>query len=176
MEYTKTVWKDLPDTSTPITASRLNNIEDGVEYLFENSEAGIEIKNEYSNLQNSVYSCNYANSINTYSTDEIRVGTWMNKPLYRKIYILSAVAGNNSYTLNPAPSNVDLMWFDLSATFLLQESTGYARQGIDLGAANPGYDFSARVVSKVSVNIYVGNLIANNSTIYATLLYTKTAD
>ena len=35
MEYTKTVWKGLPDTSTPITADRLNNIEDGVEHLFE---------------------------------------------------------------------------------------------------------------------------------------------
>ena len=35
MEYTKTVWKDLPDTSTPITADRLNNIENGVEHLFE---------------------------------------------------------------------------------------------------------------------------------------------
>lgn len=31
MAYTKTVWKDLPDTSTPITADRLNNIENGVE-------------------------------------------------------------------------------------------------------------------------------------------------
>lgn len=40
MEYTKTVWKDLPDTSTPITASRLNNIENGVEYLFENGTGG----------------------------------------------------------------------------------------------------------------------------------------
>ena len=35
MEYTKTVWKDLPDTSTPITADRLNNLENGVEHLFE---------------------------------------------------------------------------------------------------------------------------------------------
>ena len=31
MAYTKTVWQDLPDTSTPITADRLNNIENGVE-------------------------------------------------------------------------------------------------------------------------------------------------
>jgi hypothetical protein len=130
----------------------------------------------YSTSTTDSYSCNYVNKLNTYSTDEIRVGTWMGKPLYRKVYILSAVAGNNSYTLNPAPSNVDIMWLDLSATFLLQESTGYTRQGIDPGAGDPGYDFSARVVSKVSVNIYVGNLIADNSTIYATLLYTKTTD
>lgn len=125
------------------------------------------------------YSCDYINKNiqDVYSTNETVIGKWIdNKPLYRKVYILPAVVGNNAYTLNPAPSNVDLMWFDLSATFLLQESTGYARQGIDPGAANPGYDFSARVVSKVSVNIYVGNLIAENSTIYATLLYTKTTD
>ena len=30
-DYIKTVWKGLPDTSTPITADRLNNIEDGIE-------------------------------------------------------------------------------------------------------------------------------------------------
>lgn len=41
MEYTKTIWKDLPDTSTPITADRLNNLENGVEYLFENGTASL---------------------------------------------------------------------------------------------------------------------------------------
>lgn len=40
MNYTKTEWKDLPDTSTPITSSRLNNMEDGIEYLFENGVGG----------------------------------------------------------------------------------------------------------------------------------------
>lgn len=43
MTYKKTVWKDLPDTTTPITADRLNNIEDGVEYLFENGEVSSEL-------------------------------------------------------------------------------------------------------------------------------------
>ena len=40
MEYTKTIWKDLPDTSTPITVDRLQNIEDGVKYLFEHGVGG----------------------------------------------------------------------------------------------------------------------------------------
>lgn len=31
MAYTKTVWKDYPDTTTKITADELNNIEDGIE-------------------------------------------------------------------------------------------------------------------------------------------------
>ena len=40
MNYTKTEWKDLPDTTTPINASALNNIEDGIEYLFEHGVGG----------------------------------------------------------------------------------------------------------------------------------------
>jgi len=85
MNYTKTVWKDLPDISTPITASRLNNIEDGVEYLFENeSKQGI---NEYSESTNDSYSCNYVNNVikDVYSTTETVIGTWLGKPIYRKV-------------------------------------------------------------------------------------------
>ncbi len=33
MAYTKKTWKDYPDTSTPITAEDLQNIEDGIEAL-----------------------------------------------------------------------------------------------------------------------------------------------
>lgn len=33
MAYTKKTWEDFPDTSTPITADDLNNIEDGIEAL-----------------------------------------------------------------------------------------------------------------------------------------------
>ena len=40
MEYTKTNWRDLPDTTTPITADRLNNMENGIEYLFEHGVGG----------------------------------------------------------------------------------------------------------------------------------------
>lgn len=31
MSYTKQVWQDLPSTNTPITANRLNHMEDGIE-------------------------------------------------------------------------------------------------------------------------------------------------
>lgn len=80
MEYTKTVWKDLPDTSTPITADRLNNIENGVEYLFQNSDDYIE----------------------TYSTDEtITNKIWVNnKPIYRKVIKRETVT-SGTYTMIP---------------------------------------------------------------------------
>lgn len=49
---------------------------------------GAQSTNSYNESTENTYSCNYINSINTYSTDEIRVGTWIDgKPLYRKVYI-----------------------------------------------------------------------------------------
>ena len=53
MEYTKTNWKDLPDTSTPITADRLNNLENGVEYLFENGTMPLKKLWENENVESS---------------------------------------------------------------------------------------------------------------------------
>lgn len=59
MNYTKTVWKDLPDTTTPLNASNLNHIEDGIKALYEKT---------------------------LYSTTEQVVGTWIDgKPIYRKV-------------------------------------------------------------------------------------------
>lgn len=170
MEYTKTVWKDLPDTSTPITASRLNNIEDGVEYLFENSEAGIEIKNEYSNLQNSVYSCNYVNNINTYSTNETRIGTWTdNKPLYRKVYI-----ENNPTTGSWAYINTD-------NTYNIKMYKGfYQRNDNRLDALSAGREDYTPLICTIrnnQIEYKIDSTYASGKiSVYFILEYTKTTD
>ena len=94
MEYTKTVWKDLPDTSTPITADRLNNIEDGVEYLF---ELGVDV----------------------YSTNETKTNkVWIDgKPIYRKIIEINKnnlVSGDNyityDFSTTGTVTNLELMY------------------------------------------------------------------
>jgi len=56
----KIEFKDLPDTTTPFTASLFNEMQDNIEEAI--------------------------NLTNTYSTDEIVIGTWLGKPLYRKVY------------------------------------------------------------------------------------------
>lgn len=155
----------------------IQEVQDNVDNLDTNKLDKTSVKTTYTASGTDTYSCNYVNGLETYSTTETRVGTWIDgKPIYRKVYLLSAIAGSNSYTLNPAPSNVDLMWFDLSATFLIQ-SSGMVRQGTN-PASDSNYDFSARVISdtRTTVNFYVGPLIADNSTIYVSLLYTKTTD
>jgi hypothetical protein len=47
---------------------------------------GTEITNTYSTSETMGYSANYVNNLNTYSTTEQRIGTWIDgKPLYRRV-------------------------------------------------------------------------------------------
>lgn len=49
------------------------------------------ILNTESNSQTDTYSCDYLNKLNTYSTTEQRIGTWINgKPIYRKVIDLGS--------------------------------------------------------------------------------------
>ena len=43
MAYTQTVWKDYPDTTTKMTAQKLNNIENGIEALDTGKATGVEV-------------------------------------------------------------------------------------------------------------------------------------
>ena len=44
------------------------------------------IQEEYNELHDKTYSCNYLNNLNNYSTDEVKIGRWYDgKTLYRKV-------------------------------------------------------------------------------------------
>ena len=74
---TKINFQNLPNTTTPVNASNLNQLQTNVE-----------------------------NTLNTYSTSEIRIGTWINnKPLYRKVFDIGALPNNDQKT-----TTTDLNW------------------------------------------------------------------
>lgn len=58
--YTKTVWQDLPNTTTPVNATNLNNIENGIETLYNNQ---VVVNDSYNTSTDETYSCNYINNI-----------------------------------------------------------------------------------------------------------------
>ena len=114
-------------------------------------------------------------NLNTFDNTEKVVGTWINgKPLYRKTYTIT-VSGNGEWTYTNTINNLGIAMFDKDHTFLLR-SSGTCMTGI--GAAdNSGYWFDARAITNTgSLMFYVGSSIASGSTIYATILYTKTTD
>lgn len=58
-------FKNLPDTSTPYTAENFNQLQTNVE--------------------------NAINGVAEYSTEETIIGTWLGKPLYRKVIYVSEI-------------------------------------------------------------------------------------
>lgn len=116
---------------------------------------------------------------NTFSTSEVKTNDkWIDgKPLYRRTYKIEnfTVPSNGEYTYTNTIANLDVAMFDKSHTFLVR-SNGRYMTGI--GASNnAGYWFDARCITDTGDLLFmVGSSIASGSTIYATVLYTKTTD
>lgn len=55
MAYTKQIWENLPSTNTPVSADRLNHMEDGI------YDASL-VANSYNESNTNAYSCNYVNN------------------------------------------------------------------------------------------------------------------
>lgn len=106
MAYTPKEWKDLPDETTPIQASDLNHIEQGIGDLSTkvdtlNTNVGDLSTLNTTNKSNLVGAINEVNSNDirrsTYTTSEQVIGKWIDgKTLYRKI-VSGNVPQSNSY-------------------------------------------------------------------------------
>ena len=82
MAYIPKQWKDLPDETTPIQASDLNHIEQGIGDL--NTSIGDLNTLNTTNKSSIVGAINEVYQNNVYSSDEKIVGKWIDgKPLYR---------------------------------------------------------------------------------------------
>ena len=97
-------------------------------------EGGASISNVYGTSQENGYSQNYINNINTYSNNEVRIGYWFDKPLYRKILTLPTLANNGE--VNVA----------YDSTYLIKRWEIYCE--------NP-------TVAKISLNIPTNNYISS---------------
>lgn len=93
MAYTKTTWVN---GQTPINATNLNHIEDGIESVEQEIP---DVKNTQSNSQDDTYSCDYVNKLHSYSTTEQVVGTWTDgSTLYGKTIVFDNINLNNGQT------------------------------------------------------------------------------
>lgn len=92
MAYIPKQWKDLPDETTPIQASDLNHIEQGVDDLSTNVDTLNTNVGDLSTLNTTdkssiVGAINEVYQNNVYSTNEIVIGKWIDgKPIYRKVF------------------------------------------------------------------------------------------
>lgn len=131
------------------------------------------ILDTYSTSATDTYSCNYVNGLVTYSTDEIRVGTWIDgKPIYRKVASFTATS-DNAQSLTIPVQNVNMI---IEGRFILK--------GSDFCAVDHTYILSTSneigkwvfTIHEADVSVTISKTIQNTGTYYIILEYTKTTD
>lgn len=78
-----------------------NQIQKTSQYI----EGGANLSNEYGTSNENGYTQEYINDLETYSTDEVRIGTWFGKPLYRKSIVKTGQTINNTTTISLGVQN-----------------------------------------------------------------------
>lgn len=142
----KIEFKDLPDTTTPLSASNLNTMQDNIETAI--------------------------NTNNTYSTSEIVIGRWINKPLYRKIINIGNLPNATKKSVSTGITNLDYVTHLYGTAFA---SSGF----IALNDTYPGdatYD-TRLFYNKTNGTIDVTTAFDRSSySGYVIVEYTKTTD
>ena len=166
-------FKNLPDTSTPLNASTLNQMQDNIESAIKDVEYTIPtIENSLDgNSTTDAPSVHATKLLNTYSTDEIKIGTWIDgKPLYRKV--IESTSGNiNVETVVGSINNFEYLKI-LTGTIVNSENTSVNFPFV-FNVNNLGELFMS---SDGSINCLVTNGAYANRPIKVIVEYTKTTD
>ena len=123
----------------------------------------------YSTSTTDSYSCNYVNGMNTYSTDEIRIGTWIDgKPIYRKV-----IARNQSIT-----NGTSIAVSSLNIDELIKIGAINQNQSSNFKFFGSYYDSSSEKLNihlnNNDIQVWSGTGVNYTSTIW--IEYTKTTD
>ena len=134
-------------------------------------EGGASLSNVYGTSQSNGYTQEYINGLETYSTTEKRVGTWIDgKPVYRK-----TITGNTS-------SNEIYISLINNVDVIIKEEGHISYPGGTYEPINTIYNIASNYFTRTSLNnashieyfYYSSNLY--NRPYYITLEYTKTTD
>lgn len=120
-----------------------------------------------------VYSCNYINNLNIYSTEETRIGKWIDgKPIYRKVVDLGNLLNANSKLVAHNIANID---FITSISGLVVSATNH----YNIPWTGTPLMLNGAIISIRAdrTNIGIANTTNLSSyTAYAFIEYTKTTD
>lgn len=171
MAYQKLNWLNKGETGAiPINKTNLNHMDDGIAT---NDEAVGELSNlNTTNKENLVESINEINNKFDYSDTEKIVGKWINnKPIYSKT-INFEVENNSDKSINYNIQNVENIWIDESASYIMGE---YETLAVN-------WYYSSSDWCRTWANKNQGYLrfkcpsSLGTRTCYVTLRYTKTTD
>lgn len=139
------------------------------------------------NETNKAPSVHAVNNLHKYSTDEVRVGTWIDgKPIYRKTYKVTISSVGEIF--NFFSNSIDTIWINFSHSFISQNKStsevktiyyplvyltnltgNYIRTNLQVRYVNNNWQYFAFMNTS-----YTDNVIGE--TAYITIEYTKTTD
>ena len=148
-----------------------------IKKMYQGTAPENKILNTQSESQTDVYSCDYINKLNTYSTEETIIGTWIDgKPLYRKTLTFNTTINSNTplYIAHNI-SNVDTIFVDYSHSYFWNDTVGsYSLPivGYDGGFTDTVYC----IVNKNDVVVCSTGGWGESWRKHITIKYTKTTD
>lgn len=141
------------------------------------------IVDSYNTSTTDGYSANYINGLNTYSTTEQRIGTYLDKPLYRKTFVvpkndISTTADTDEYRCNISDDiSYDKIFIDQShSAYILSSGNMFQNE---TKPSNPNFSVSFRGANPQSkfIQLFIGSSIYSSlDTVHITIEYTKTTD
>lgn len=131
------------------------------------------VLNEKTESSKDTYSCNYINNTNKYATEEVKVGTWLGKSLYRKTLVSNLTSGDNQITHNI--SNIDKIFIN-DKSYIYTKNTCFPINYIDTDIDLPK-NYIKTCATSSKIYIYVGsNIFSGESNCAITVEYTKITD
>lgn len=135
------------------------------------------INNSKNDSTTDTYSCDYVNKLNTYSTEEKVIGTWIDgKPLYRKVVpvVISNITDTTISNIKIA-HNIANMKFGFVEMATKDISTGDTYSYGSSGYINATNNRTQWFLNKTEISAST-NRSADNGTWYVSICYTKTTD
>ncbi len=138
-------------------------------------EGGASLSNVYGTSNENGYTQEYINELGTYSTDEVRVGTWANgKPVYRKLIYATCPNTNTNGTFVNSDiaigSNNEISFIEWG--YFVDEDS---RIPINY-SNNSGYMMKVFSSNPNTLRLFNSNTSWNGKDVVISLLFTKTTD
>lgn len=132
----------------------------------------------YSTSTTDSYSANYVNGLNTFSTTEKRIGTFLDgKPLYAKTFEATGPSGTSSSAVSmfDLPANTERVWLDVGNSYWYNSST--IKPVLTLNWFYATDDWCRVSIYTTDVRVKTGSSVNLTNFKYSiTLKYTKTTD
>lgn len=132
-------------------------------------EGGASLSNVYGTSNENGYTQEYINNLETYSTDEIRIGTWIDgKPLYRKVIESTNISSDMRLNI----SDLDLI-INVYGTAIRNPGSYYNLPRLNKSNINGQIGF---YYTNNELHIEIGTDVTNVTKIIVVIEYTKTTD